>query len=142
MAAVHRTGVVTSVTSYHKFTINQIIANQKIEAERYRMVIIMDDDEFDGFNAAREIWSNNLYSNFVILLISSNDQKGNYLKCLDLGIDHYLVKPFDIAELFSAIKSSFKGVEDTIKIQETSKLKESLKILVIEDNLNESENNW
>ena len=135
LAAIHKTGVITSVTNYHKYTINQIIANQKIEAERYRMVIIMDDEEFDGFNAAREIWSNNLHTNFVILLISSNDQKGNYLKCLDMGIDHYLVKPFDIGELLSAIKSSFTSIENTIKVNETRKLKENLNILVIEDNI-------
>ena len=32
--------------------------------------------------------------NFIMLMISSNDKKGNYLKCITLGIDHYLDKAF------------------------------------------------
>ena len=40
-------------------------------------------------------------------MISSNDKKGNFLKCITMGIDHYLIKPFDISELLIAIKEQF-----------------------------------
>jgi len=41
--------------------------------EKYNLVIIFDDDEFNGFDAAREIWENKLSANFIMLMISSND---------------------------------------------------------------------
>ena len=135
LAALHKIGLTTSVTNFHKFTINQIIANQKIENEKYRMIVIIDDEDFNGFEAAKEIWNNNLHLKFVVLLISSNDQKGNYLKCINMGIDHYLVKPLDSNELHEAIKLSFPEIESEYNNSDPAKLKENIKILVVEDNL-------
>jgi signal transduction histidine kinase/CheY-like chemotaxis protein len=135
LASLHKIGLTTSVTNYQKFTINQIIANQKIENEKYMMVVIFDDEDFNGFDAAMEIWSNNLHTGFMLMMISSNDQKGNYLKCINLGIDHYLVKPFDSTELHDAILISFPHIESNLNITVHHKLKENLKILVVEDNL-------
>ena len=50
--------------------------------DKYNLVIIFDDKEFNGFDAARAIWENKLSGNFIIFMISSNDKKGNYLKCI------------------------------------------------------------
>jgi signal transduction histidine kinase/CheY-like chemotaxis protein len=135
LAFLHKIGLTTSVTTFHKFTINQIIANQKIENEKYRMIVIIDDEEFDGFEAATEIWTNNLHSGLVILMISSNDQKGNYLKCINFGIDHYLVKPFDSNELNEAIETSFPYIQRNLNSSDHGKLIENIKILVVDDNL-------
>ena len=99
-----------------KSTINQIKANLNYPDERYNLVIIFDDEEFNGFDAAREIWENNLSGNFIMLMISTNDKKGNYMNCITLGIDHYLVKPFDISDLLSIIKNSFPFIEDPVII--------------------------
>ena len=50
--------------------------------EKYNLVIIFDDEEFNGFDAARAIWESKLSAHFIMLMISSNDKKGNYLKCI------------------------------------------------------------
>ena len=51
-------------------------------------------------------------------MISSNDKKGNYLKCITLGIDHYLIKPFDVSEMLDIIKNSFPFLEDKASLVE------------------------
>lgn len=134
LGALHRLGLYVTITTFQRSTVNQIRANMNFPEERYSLVIIFDDDEFDGFEAARGIWESKLSSNFIMLMISSNDKKGNYLNCITLGIDHYLIKPFDISELISLIKNSFPFLEDQVSPIEIGSVRTDLKILVIEDN--------
>jgi signal transduction histidine kinase/CheY-like chemotaxis protein len=134
LSAIHKLGLESSVTVFQKSTISQIKANLNIPEEKYNMIIIVDDEDFDGFEAARAIWENKLYSNFIIIMVSSNDKKGNYLKCITMGIDHYMVKPFDVNELCKTIQSSFSYVESSISSIDIDKLKRDLQILVVEDN--------
>jgi len=110
--ALHKLGISISITTFQRTTVNQIKANLSFPDERYNLVIIFDDEDFNGFDAAKAIWENKLSSNFIIMLISSNDKKGNYMKCITMGIDQYLIKPFSISDLRGVIKSSFPFVED------------------------------
>lgn len=135
LAALHRTGLSSSVTNYNKLTINQIISNQKMGDEKYRMIVLFDEDGFDGFEAAQEIHDKNLHNNLSIILITAQDQKGNYLKCINLGIDHYLIKPVDIAEIQNVITNSFPNIEKHKKSVDPSQLKENIRMLIVEDNV-------
>jgi CheY-like chemotaxis protein len=114
--------------------VNQIKANQNFPEEKYSLVIIFDDEEFNGFDAARSIWDHKLSHNFIMLLISSNDKKGNFLNCITLGIDHYLIKPFDVSELVGTIKNSFPFLEDKAAPIETGTNRTDINILIVEDN--------
>jgi signal transduction histidine kinase/CheY-like chemotaxis protein len=134
LGALHKLGLTISITTFQKSTVNQIKANLNYPEDRYNFVIIFDDEEFDGFEAARALSENNLVSNFIFLMISKNDKKGNYLKCITLGIDHYLVKPFDISELISIIKDSFPKLENTALSVDIDRERNEIKILVVEDN--------
>jgi signal transduction histidine kinase/CheY-like chemotaxis protein len=133
-AVIHQLGLQSSVTTYQKTTVNQIKANLGIPSERYNLIIISDDKDFDGFEAAKAIWENKLSSEFIIMLVSSNDKQGNYLKCLTAGVDNYLVKPFDANELYDAIQSNFPYLENPVLATVGQNLKKDLQILVVEDN--------
>ena len=113
LGALHKMGLTVTITTFQKSTINQIRANLNYPDEKYNLVVIFDDEEFNGFDAARAIWENKLSGHFIMLMISSNDKKGNYLNCITMGIDHYLVKPFDISDLLNIIKNSFPFIEDS-----------------------------
>lgn len=134
LGALHRLGLTVTITSYQRSTVDQIKANLSYPSEKYNLVIIFDDADFNGFEAARALWDNKLSSSFIMLMISSNDKKGNYLNCLTLGIDHYLIKPFDVSELLSIIKNSFPFLEDKISGVEMGSVRTDINILIIEDN--------
>jgi CheY-like chemotaxis protein len=51
-----------------------------------------------------------------------------------MGIDHYLIKPFDLSELQSIIKSSFPFLEDQTSSVEIGNVRTDINILIIEDN--------
>ncbi|TAL72585.1 MAG: response regulator, partial [Bacteroidetes bacterium] len=134
LGALHKLGLNVSVTTFMKTTVNQIRSSMNVPDTRYNLIVIFDDEEFNGFEAARAMWENNLSSNFIILLISTNDKKGNYLKCITLGIDHYLVKPFDFIELINILKNCFPFIEDSSASVNIGRVRENLKILIVEDN--------
>jgi signal transduction histidine kinase/DNA-binding response OmpR family regulator len=132
--SLHRLGLNISVTTYQKSTINQIKANLENSPEKYNLIVIIDEDDFNGFEAARAIWDAGLSEKLVVFMISSNDQKGNYMKCITLGVDHYLVKPYDSNELSEAVHGSFPFIETHSRGEDISNLRNDLEILVVEDN--------
>jgi signal transduction histidine kinase/DNA-binding response OmpR family regulator len=134
LGALHRLGLTVTITTFQRSTVNQIRTNMNYPQEKYSLVVIFDDDEFNGFDAARVIWENKLSANFIMLIISSNDKKGNYLNCITLGIDNYLIKPFDISELLSIIMNSFPFLEDHASAIEIGTVRTDISILIIEDN--------
>lgn len=134
LSALHKLGLAITITTFQRSTINQIRANMNYPDDKYNLVILFNDEDFDGYEAARTMWENNLSPNFVILMISASDKKGNFVNCISLGIDHYLVKPFDINELLVTIKNSFPYIEDKISSREEGNIRTDLSLLIIEDN--------
>ena len=134
LGALHKLGLTVSVTTFQKSTINQIRTNLSYPDEKYNLVMIFDDEDFDGFDVARKVWKSNLSGNFILVMISSNDKKGNYLSCITMGIDHYLIKPFDLSDLFDIIKNNFPFIADKSSSVDKGLIKHDVKILIIEDN--------
>jgi len=134
LGALHKLGLPTLVTTYQKTTLNQIRANISGQAERYNLIVVMDDEEFDGFGAARAIFESGLSGEFIIFMVSSNDRKGNYLKCITMGVDFYLVKPFDTNELLDTLYGSFTYIETNSQETDLHHPARDLSLLVVEDN--------
>ncbi|HLN20815.1 MAG TPA: response regulator [Bacteroidales bacterium] len=133
ISILHQLGLNVTVTTYMKLTVNQIKANLNNPAEKYDLLIICDDKNFNGFEAAEALYKSDLSRQVIIMMISSNDIKGNYLKCLNLGVDHYLIKPFDNNELAAKIREDFPFAGETSE-QIFVKDGRNLKILFVEDN--------
>ncbi|MBE0674816.1 MAG: response regulator, partial [Bacteroidales bacterium] len=99
----------------------------------YNLIIITDDEDIDGFEVAGALMSGNLTVNYAIILVSSVDVRGNYLKCINLGVDHYLVKPVDEEELYEAIAGCFPAVMAASHTDHKA-VATGLDILVVDDN--------
>jgi signal transduction histidine kinase/CheY-like chemotaxis protein len=134
LGALHKFGLAVTITTFMKSTVNQIKANQNFPADRYRLIVIFDDEGFNGFEAAKGIWESNLSGKLVILMISSNDKTGNFMNSVTMGIDHYLIKPFDISELLNKIYSSFPFLEEPSLSVDIGSVRNDLNILIVEDN--------
>jgi signal transduction histidine kinase/CheY-like chemotaxis protein len=134
LGSLHKLGLAITVTTFQKSTVEQIKANLNHNENKYHLVVILDSKDFDGFDAAKQIGENNLSRQFILMIISSNDMKGNLLKCIAMGIDHYIVKPFDLQNLYDTIKPSFPRFDRNVPAGEEEKEKRELQVLVVEDN--------
>ncbi|MGM0464342.1 MAG: response regulator [Bacteroidota bacterium] len=135
LTALHNFGLATYVTGWQKQTVNLIRSNLEQVKERYKMIIIIDAEDFDGFDVAQSIWEENLYKRFMVLMVSSNDKKGNYSRCIHYGIDDYLVKPYHKSELLDIIHNRFTGLETELESGKDDTIRNSINILVVEDNV-------
>jgi PAS domain S-box-containing protein len=134
LASIHKIGLSSTVTTYQKFTISQVRANLTLPSGNYRLIIISDDESFDGFEVAQKFWENRLSLNLILVIVTSNDKKGNYLRSINLGVDRYLVKPFDTDELCKVILGNFPSVVNTREAVVSDLYKKDLRILLVEDN--------
>ncbi|MCJ7448127.1 MAG: response regulator [Bacteroidales bacterium] len=134
LGSFHKLGLDISVTTFQKSTPSQIKSSLNHPDDKYSLIVMLDNEGFNGFDVAKSIWENNLSVNFIELLISANDKKGNFKKCITLGIDHYMVKPYDISELINVLQESFPFIERQSDTVNVSNIKDNIRILVVEDN--------
>jgi two-component system KDP operon response regulator KdpE len=59
----------------------------------------------DGVEVCRRVRE---WSDVPIIILSARGDENDKVKCLDLGADDYLTKPFGIAELMARIKTAFR----------------------------------
>ena len=134
MVNIHKLGLASSVTTFQRSTVGQIKANLTLPTERYKVIIILDDEDFDGFEVAKALWENRLSQNFIMMIISSNDLKGNYVRSINFEIDHYMVKPIDMSDLHEVILNEFVNIGSKEEVLASEDLKKDFKILLVEDN--------
>ncbi|HER08756.1 MAG TPA: response regulator [Bacteroides sp.] len=126
--------VVTKI--YQDSTVDSVIHHLQVKRNNYHLVILVDKNQLDGFSLAKELKNNNLTDIYPIMLVSSNDKTGNYKTCRKLGIDYYLIDPFETKEVYDILLENFPGIEDQKSLEPMlNALPTELAILVAEDNL-------
>jgi signal transduction histidine kinase/CheY-like chemotaxis protein len=126
--------VVTKI--YQDSTVDSVIHHLQVKRQNYHLIILVDKNQLDGFALAKELKNNNLTDLYPIALVSSNDKSGNYKTCRKLGIDYYLIEPFETKEVFDILSENFPGIEDRKSLEPMlNALPAELAILLAEDNL-------
>ncbi|MGC9341391.1 MAG: response regulator [Bacteroidales bacterium] len=116
--------------------IENVIYHIEEKADLYQLIIIKDKAGYDAFGLALQLKENNISSRYPTVMISSNDKTGNYLKCRSLGIDYYLIQPYDNHEVFKVIEETFPNLEDARGVaDQINRIKTNLNILVADDNI-------
>lgn len=133
LSIMHRVGLPVSVTSFQKHTASQIKTSLQSESGRYPLLVIFDEPDTDGFEAAKALMDAKLTSEHIVMMFTSRDPKGHYARCVDMGIDHLLVKPFAGEDLMNVLKEHFPGLRgDSARLH--SGISEVPVMLVVDDN--------
>ena len=126
--------VVTKI--YQDSTVDSVIHHLQVRRENYHLIVLVDKNQLDGFALAQEMQNKDLNDHFPIVLVSSNDKTGNYKTCRKLGIDYYLIEPFETKEVFDILSENYPGIEDRKSLEPMiNALPSELCILIAEDNL-------
>jgi CheY-like chemotaxis protein len=134
LGMVHKLGLSVSVTTFTRTTVNQVKANISYADDRYKLIIILGDNELNGFDVAQQLWENELTDKFLIFLINSSAERGDLHRSVSMGIDQCLAKPVGYETLASAIRSGFPFLEVPVEPADISSVRKDLNILVVEDN--------
>jgi len=126
--------VVTKI--YQDSTVDSVVHHLQVKSEEYQMIVLVDKNQLDGFVLAQGMKKGNLIDNYPIVLVSSNDKTGNYKTCRKLGIDYYLIEPFETKEVTDILDENYPGIEDRKLLEPMiNALPDELSILLAEDNL-------
>jgi two-component system sensor histidine kinase/response regulator len=97
--------------------------------------------EVDGFMLVEQVQRSPDLANLVTIMLTSGGQRGDGVRCKELGIAAYLIKPVLQADLFDAllqVLSSHDGFRPPTEVITRHTLREGrlpLRILLAEDNL-------
>lgn len=127
--------VKSETTQFNESSISLVKSRLSDKNENYSLIVIMDTPSQNGFTIARELFINDLSGSVLVLMISSNNRPGNLIKCQRMGVDYYLLYPYESSEIFDFIQNSFTHIEIPVtKPVHLKKLRQDLSILVAEDN--------
>ena len=120
----------------HDKPLEKIIKSLPENDNRFHLILIKDNTNFDGIGFARKLKDEEISNKFFIAVVSSNDQPGNYVKCKMNEVDYYLIKPYEALEVFAILQDNFPKLKKTNKeLPELNKLKTNINILLAEDNI-------
>jgi signal transduction histidine kinase/CheY-like chemotaxis protein len=124
------------IYTFHNETPELLINKLLIEYQKYQMVFIKDSIYFDGFKIAKSLFEKGITYKHLFIIISSNDNVGNFIKAKRLGVDYYLIKPYESSEVFDIIQDSFTTIKNDLRITpKLYKIRKNISILVAEDNV-------
>ena len=79
--------------------------------------------EVDGYTVAQRIRQTDIIKNTPIIMLTALSQLDDKVKGFDIGVDDYLVKPFEMQELLVRVRALLKRA---LKIPESMAVKELL----------------
>jgi len=124
---------------YEKYQIQSIellINKLLIEYDKFNIIILYDSIEYDGFRLAKILNERGITYKHLFFLISSNDVSGNYIRSKRLGMDYYLIKPYESSEVFDLIQENFTSISPDVKLPaKLNKIRQDINILIAEDNM-------
>ncbi len=122
-------------TVFNETTIDVLKNTGDDPRQDYSIIVIVDSEKSNGFSITRKLHENRLDEKYLIIIISSVNKPGNFIKSRRFGADHYLIEPYDASEIFDIIQNNFLHVAiPSAKTPHSKKTKPGLNILVAEDN--------
>lgn len=126
--------VKSELHTFSKSTIDYV--KNQFKAGIFNLLVIKDSATFDGFKLTSRLKEAGIIEKYPVLMLSSNDKTGNYVKCRRNWIDHYIIFPYESSEIYNFLCETYKNLDleeqgQKLKIQY---LKKDVRILVAEDN--------
>ena len=116
--------------------VKKLMSSYFIKSSRHNIIFIEHTVDFDGFEFARFFDNYDYAKRYIIIMLSANDEIGNYAKCKRLKIDYYITKPYDTNEILSIIYKNFPKIKPDKKERiEKDFINKDASILVAEDNV-------
>jgi signal transduction histidine kinase/CheY-like chemotaxis protein len=127
--------IACETTRFNDSTIELLKSRVTDQTQPLPLIFIIDSAGSNGFAISRRLHESNLTGHYLIIIISSINKPGNFIKSRRFGADYYLIEPCDKAEIYDIISKRFSHLfSDDNKAAFSGQIRRDLKILVAEDN--------
>ena len=129
-------GISFNYLLYDDENLNDVLFHIEEKRNIYQIIVIKDKPDNEGFTLSRKLRDKKIMDNYLVIMVSSNDKQGNYHRTRSLGIDYYLIQPYESNEVFKILQDNFPDIPVKISVEsQISQIRPSLKILVADDNI-------
>ena len=86
---------------------------KKALAQKIPDMVLLDImlPQSDGLQVLNQIRNTPVYSNIPVIMVTAKTGEIDAVKCLDMGADDYITKPFGVMELVSRVKAVLRRTE-------------------------------
>jgi PAS domain S-box-containing protein len=77
---------------------------------QYQLVFMVHDQDFNAFNLAEKIKAKGITDKSLFIMLSHQHKSGNYIKSKSMGIDYYLIQPFEHKDIIDIIYDNFTSI--------------------------------
>ncbi len=94
---------------------------EKISERKPNLILldIMLDGE-DGYTILSKLKADKNLKDVPIIMLTAKNEEMDKVRCLDMGADDYITKPFGVMEMVSRIKAVLRRSDNEIRIEENS----------------------
>jgi DNA-binding response OmpR family regulator len=90
---------------------NGRIALDMLRASSFDLMLLdMEMPEMNGFEVLEQLAADRALRDLPVIVTSSLEGLGNVVRCIELGAEDYLAKPFSLAELLARVRARLRGV--------------------------------
>jgi signal transduction histidine kinase/CheY-like chemotaxis protein len=94
------------------------LSQAQVERNPYRLVLLdAQMPDIDGFEVARRIRLNNDLCGALVMMLSSADLPADAVRCRELGITRYVVKPVLLSDLLAAVMGALGLHNGAVPVQ-------------------------
>ena len=97
--------------------------------------------QMDGYHLLETLKSDDRWKNIPVIMLTARAGKQDRLKALRIGVDDYLLKPFEEDELLARIENLLKNQEARTSLQETAPVTKQKQTLASDD-IDEKQLQW
>ncbi len=95
--------------SVHKAINGQDGLDQLLGKDIHLIITDLNMPVMDGLTFVKELRGNTLYSDIPIVMITTEGAKSEVVEALKMGVNNYIVKPFDKDTLLGKVKATIEG---------------------------------
>jgi CheY-like chemotaxis protein/signal transduction histidine kinase len=122
-------------TTFNNSTAEMLRSRLEDPEQACSIIFIIDSPESNGFAIARNLHENKLDEHHLVVIISSVNKPGNFIRSRRFGADHYIIEPCDKAEITDILRTRFGNINIPLFEESPGKIRHDLEILVAEDNV-------
>jgi len=104
-------------------------ALKELKSKSIRIIILsIEDIETQNFDFLVHLASSSFYSHIPVIVVTNNTSHEFRLRCLDLGVEAFFLKPFDPLSLLDCIKVNLYLSENMLRMTGTDMEEENFEI--------------
>lgn len=104
-------------------------AMKELKAKEIELIVVnIEDTESKNYDFLLHLTSSSLYYNIPVVVVTNNTSNDFRIRCLDLGVEAFFLKPFDPLSLLDCIKVNLYLSQNMLRMTDSESFELNYKV--------------